>query len=167
MNLIKRDELASYYLIDSREAYEKLRPLLAEQSEEEKLLFSNPELLTHQSISQDTLSLLMEHWVSNEHIYCIQAIIDKDCAGFITVQLKSDFYNNKNVEVGEIVAIYVCQKFRRKGLAMTLMTLGEKLLIENGVHAINTSWLEGNEASRYLYEHCGYMPVMVQARKII
>ena len=157
----------TYELCESANQLEAIRPLLAAQSREEKRLFSMPELLTHADTSNSTLSLLLNFWAKNSGISCIKAVINDCCVGFICVQIKADFYNNQTVNVGEVVAIYVSDDVRKRGIATELMQRAEQLLVAAGVHAINTAWLKGNQASQKLYERCGFTPVMVSARKLI
>lgn len=165
MSIIKQTTTARYELNGSKNDLNAIIPLLAAQSEEEKRLFAFPELLTHYETSDDTLSKLVDFWASNKNIYSMKAYVDEHCIGFITVQIKGDYYNNQEVAVGEIVAVYVSDAYRRMGIGAELMALAEELLVSKGVHAVNTSWLQGNMASAKLYERSGFTPIMVHARK--
>ncbi len=166
MSIIKESGIACYELIGSKQDLDEIEPLLAAQSKNERRLFAFPKLLAHYQTGRDAASMLIDYWATNDTVYSIKACAGKRCIGFITVQTKPDYYNGREVIVGEIVAIYVRETYREKGVARELMVMAEALLAEKGVHAISTSWLIGNDASQNFYVKNGYTPITVQARKL-
>ncbi len=142
-----------------------LHTLLRAQLEEERALFYKPSLLTHEHTSDDTIRRVIAFWQEHSAIAVFVAENDIGAYGFIAAQIKNDIYNNQDVLSGEILAVYVSEQQRKRGVGRGLIAHAETWFRQNAVHAVNVSWLEGNDASQALYASFGFEPVHRTARK--
>ncbi len=140
--------------------------LLRQQLEEELVLFQRPTLLTHLKTSDETIQRLIDFWCNESSVSVFVAVKGEHVLGFISAQIKNDIYNNQDVLSGEILALYVAKEQRHKGLGTEMLTCAESWLLEQGVYAINVSWLMGNDPSRGLYKKFGFEPVYSTGRKL-
>lgn len=127
-----------------------LSPLLNVQIDEAQCLFEHAELLPHFGGDKDTVSALLDFWATASGIDVIAAFSGTHRVGFIATQVKSDVYCGHEISVAEIVAVYVVEIFRRKGVATKLLSLAFARAAAQGVSLVTTSWLMGNNASRKL-----------------
>lgn len=165
MSIIDETGVARYELVESIEQMRALFPLLNAQFDEEQCLFAHAELLTHFSGGEDTVSAVLDSWATAFGIHVIAAYSGNHKVGFIATQVKYDVYYGQEISVAEIVAVYVVEIFRRKGVATKLLSLASARLTAQGVSLVTTYWLMGNNASRKLYEKFEFEPVCVHARK--
>ncbi len=144
-----------------------LATLLRQQLEEELALFDRPLLLTHYQTSDETIDRLIRFWETEPHIQVFCAVIDGKVKGFISVETKPDFYNNRDVISGEVVAVYVAKEYRGRGVGTKLLQYSQEWFTFQNVHSINVSWLIGNEASGNMYKKFGFSPVYCTGRKLL
>ena len=145
-----------------------LHALLRAQLEEERALFYKPSLLTHDVTSDETITRLLDFWQENPAIAIFVATDNSSSAkayAFIAAQIKNDIYNNEDVLSGEILAVYVAENSRNCGVGQALLNRAEEWFTQNGVYAVNVSWLHGNAASQALYQRLGFEPVYATGRK--
>jgi ribosomal protein S18 acetylase RimI-like enzyme len=62
----------------------------------------------------------------------------------------------KHAHIGEIGAVYVRERFRRKGVAAALLQSGMEWLRVNGAMYATLTVSAGNDAARKLYERFGF-----------
>lgn len=147
--------------------HKSVHHLLRQQLEEELVLFQRPTLLTHLQTSDETIQRLIDFWCNKSSVKVLIAMTGDRVQGFISAQIKNDIYNNQDVLSGEVLALYVAKEQRNKGLGTQLLTDAESWLLEQGVYAINVSWLVGNDPSSGLYKKFGFEPVYTTGRKMM
>ncbi|MFL0809206.1 MAG: GNAT family N-acetyltransferase [Agarilytica sp.] len=165
--------MTEYSIIDSQSSHfeldiEQLRTLLRNQLNEELELFSMPSLLNHLHTSDATIDRLIAHWQQADSIRTWLALDEnKIYLGFVCAQLKPDLFNDKDVVTGEVVAVYVSETYRKLGIASRLFKSAENWMQTQNAHALNVSWLKGNQASESLYKKFGVEEIMRSGRKLL
>ncbi len=145
----------------------EVQQLLRQQLEEELALFEKPNLLTHLHTSDDTIKRLVSHWEAEPNVSVfVVTTIGRVCA-FLSGQLKNDIYNNRDVVSGEVLAVFVAKAYRKQGYGTALLGQAQSWFKTRGAHAVNVSWLNGNDPSSALYRKFGFEPVYTTGRKIL
>ncbi len=82
------------------------------------------------------------------------AACDGELAGLIVVSLNPRM---KRAHIGDIGAVYVRERFRRKGVAAALLQSAMEWLRAKGAHAATLTVSAGNLAAQRLYERFGFV----------
>lgn len=85
------------------------------------------------------------------------AKIDKEIIGFITFSISKSSYFDSNIEkYGEIIELYVDQKYRRKGIGNLLMSETEKFFKKQNIKILKLQVSSFNQNTIEFYNHLGY-----------
>ncbi|GAB1257082.1 hypothetical protein NBRC116494_15840 [Aurantivibrio plasticivorans] len=167
MSIIDETGIARYETVEKIEQMRALSPLLNAQLDEERYLFAHAEFLMRFSRDKNTVSAVLDFWATTSGIDVIAAYSGNHKVGFIATQVKHDVYYGQEINMAEIVSVYVIGIFRRKGVATKLLSLASTRLSRQGVSLMTISRPIENNVLRNLYKKFGVELVCVHTQKLL
>ena len=85
------------------------------------------------------------------------AKIEEDIVGFVTFEkAEADYFDTKIKEYGEVIELFVLEKFRKKGIGKKLLTAAEEYFVKIGLNYVELQLSVFNSNAIDFYKYMGY-----------
>jgi ribosomal-protein-alanine N-acetyltransferase len=117
----------------------------------DKLFEIEEQCFTEEAFSKQQISYLLTDY----NTIGLIAKSESEIAGFIIIQLE----NEDDALFGHIITLNVATKYRRKGVAQTILHETEKILKSRGITECRLEVRQDNTSAIKLYQHLGYQEI--------
>ncbi len=117
----------------------------------DRLFEIEEQCFTKEAFTKQQISYLLTDY----NTISLVAKVDNEIAGFVILQLESE----DDVVFGHIVTLNVATKYRRKGIAQTMLHETENILKSRGITESRLEVKQDNSAAIKLYQRLGYREI--------
>ncbi len=117
----------------------------------DRLFEIEEQCFTKEAFTKQQISCLLTDY----NTISLVAKVNNEIAGFIILQLESE----DDVVFGHIVTLNVATKYRRKGIAQTMLHETENILKSRGITESRLEVKQDNSAAIKLYQRLGYREI--------
>ena len=117
----------------------------------DRLFEIEEQCFTKEAFTKQQISYLLTDY----NTISLVAKVNNEIAGFIILQLESE----DDVVFGHIVTLNVATKYRRKGIAQTMLHETENILKSRGITESRLEVKQDNSAAIKLYQRLGYREI--------